>query len=113
MSGTSQSAAVVSGIVALLLQADPTLTLDTVKCRLVATANPAVNDGGEPAYSIFQQGAGLVDAYDAVYSKVTGCANQNLDIDADLAGIVHFGGRVNQDPDTGAYYLMGLDGHGR
>ena len=36
MSGTSQAAAVTSGVVALMLQDDPSLTPDTVKCRLIA-----------------------------------------------------------------------------
>ncbi len=44
MSGTSQAAAVTSGVVALMLQDDPSLTPDTVKCRLLDTARPAVND---------------------------------------------------------------------
>jgi serine protease AprX len=39
-SGTSQSAAVVSGSVALLLQAYPTLTPDQVKYALTSTADP-------------------------------------------------------------------------
>ena len=38
MSGTSQAAAVVSGVVALLLQAEPGLSPDEVKCRLMASA---------------------------------------------------------------------------
>ncbi len=38
VSGTSQAAAVVSGVAALLLQADPSLTPNDVKCRLMATA---------------------------------------------------------------------------
>ena len=33
-----------------------------------------------------------------------------LDIEADLAGTQHFGGRANQNPD-GSYYLMGMDGY--
>ena len=96
MSGTSQATAVTSGIAALMLQHDPTLTPDDVKCRLMSAANPAVNDNGNLAYSIFQQGAGLVNAYDAVYSTISGCANNGLDVDADLAGTAHFGGRANQ-----------------
>ncbi|MCP4309321.1 MAG: S8 family serine peptidase [bacterium] len=31
----------------------------------------------QPALSILQQGSGLVDAYEAVYSTVTGCAKQD------------------------------------
>jgi serine protease AprX len=66
MSGTSQAAAVTSGVVALMLQANPTLTPDTVKCRLLSSASPAVTSGGSLAYSIFQQGAGLINAVNAV-----------------------------------------------
>ncbi|MGB7738399.1 MAG: S8 family peptidase, partial [Steroidobacteraceae bacterium] len=40
MSGTSQSAAVVSGVVALMLQAQPTLTPNQVKCKLMSSARP-------------------------------------------------------------------------
>src|SRR5450631_4108238 len=42
-SGTSQSAAVVSGSVALLLQAYPTLTPDQVKFALTSSADPVTN----------------------------------------------------------------------
>jgi serine protease AprX len=38
MSGTSQAAAVVSGVAALILEANPTLTPDAVKCAVMATA---------------------------------------------------------------------------
>jgi serine protease AprX len=44
-SGTSQAAAVVSGSVALLLQAYPTLTPDQVKLALTSSADPLVNAG--------------------------------------------------------------------
>ncbi|MCP4993779.1 MAG: S8 family peptidase, partial [Gammaproteobacteria bacterium] len=99
MSGTSQSAAVVSGIVALMLEADPTLTPDDVKCRLMYTARPAVDANGDLAASIFQQGAGLVNAYDAVNSTVSGCANQGLDIanDLDPNATGHYVGSVEWD----------------
>ena len=46
MSGTSQSSAVVSGVVALMLSADPSLTPDEVKCRLLDSARPARNNDG-------------------------------------------------------------------
>ena len=47
MSGTSQSAAVVSGIVALIIGLEPGLTPDDVKCRLMSTAKPARNREGQ------------------------------------------------------------------
>ena len=81
MSGTSQAAAVTSGVVALLLQDDPSLTPDAVKCRLLASARPAVKTTGKLAYSVFQQGAGLINALDATNSSAVGCANNGLDID--------------------------------
>ena len=85
MSGTSQSAAVVSGVVALMLQAQPSLTPDQVKCRLMASARQALAANGALAYSPLQQGAGMVNAYAAVNSSASGCANRGLDITADLA----------------------------
>jgi hypothetical protein len=109
MSGTSQAAAVTSGVVALMIQANPTLTPDTVKCHLIASARAAATSTGQMAYSIFQQGSGLINAPSAVYSSAYGCANQGLNITADLAGIQHFGGPANQDA-SGNYYVMNLDG---
>ena len=70
MSGTSQATAVVSGIVALMLEQNPDLTPDQVKHRLMASARPAQNPDGTLAYSIFQQGAGLVNAFAAVYAAI-------------------------------------------
>jgi serine protease AprX len=108
MSGTSMSAAVVSGVAALMLQAQPDLTPDEVKCRLMSSAHPAVGATGNLAYSIFQQGAGEIDAYAAVLSQRTGCANLGLDIAADLAGTRHFGGPANRSA-KGSYYIMSMD----
>jgi subtilisin family serine protease len=109
MSGTSQAAAIVSGAAALMLQDDPSLTPDDVKCRLMATSRPAIDASGRLAYSVFQQGAGLIDAYAAVSSDLSGCANRGLDIAADLAGTEHYRGRANRD-DNGNYYIMADDG---
>ncbi|WP_299037838.1 S8 family serine peptidase [uncultured Pseudokineococcus sp.] len=58
--GTSQSAAVVSGAAALLLQRDPSLTPDQVKGLLVASAEPLAGDGSPV------QGAGELDVLGAV-----------------------------------------------
>ena len=109
MSGTSQSAAVVSGVVALMLQVDPTLTPDEVKFRLQASSRPAVDETGAVVISIFQQGAGLVDAWRAVFPDLTGVANRGLDLAADLDGRMHFGGRATKYA-AANYYLEGLDG---
>jgi serine protease AprX len=57
-SGTSQAAAVVSGVAARMLEADPTLTNDEVKGVLTATADPHIAGPGA--------GAGLIDAAEAV-----------------------------------------------
>src|SRR5690606_15574296 len=103
MSGTSQAAAVTSGVVALMLEANPGLTPNNVKCRLMDGARPAVKADGTLAYSVFQQGSGLVNAHDAIYSTASNCANQGLNVVADLAGLQHYGGRANRD-ENGNYY---------
>lgn len=107
MSGTSQAAAVVSGVVALMLTQEPTLTPDEVKCRLMDSAHAAFNSNDELAYSIFQQGSGLVNAAGALASTASACANQALDIAQDLNGAEHFFGPANINND-GNFYIEGL-----
>lgn len=73
--GTSQAAAIVSGVAALLFQANPALTPDQAKAILIDSAHRDL--GKQPG-----GGAGLVDAEQAV-SKATGkskksSANQGL-----------------------------------
>lgn len=107
MSGTSQAAGVVSGVAALILSQDPSLTPDEVKCRLMDGAHAAFNDKGELAYSVFQQGSGVVNAADALASTATACANQALDIAQDIEGNDHFFGPANINND-GNFYVEGL-----
>lgn len=110
LSGSSQSTAVTTGIVALMLQANPSLTPDDIKCRLIATARAATNDNGELAFSIFQQGAGLVDAMAAIESTETGCSNAGLSIANDLSGEEHFIGPTRFNEEDGHFYIPGAEG---
>src|SRR5262249_14674036 len=96
MSGTSQAAAVVSGVAALVISGNNGLTPDQVKCRIISSGKPAVDANGQLAYSVLQQGTGLVDAKAAVYGANNNCANLGLNIAADLAGTQHYMGRVTQ-----------------
>ena len=63
LSGTSTSAPVTSGAVALLLDADPRLSPDDVKVRLMRTADPL------PGASVYQEGAGLIDVDGALADR--------------------------------------------
>ncbi|MHA7816265.1 MAG: S8 family peptidase [Pseudohaliea sp.] len=92
MTGTSQAAALVSGLVALLLQVEPELTADDVKCKFLSSADPAINADGRLSYSPFAQGAGAISIQRALTLGDTGCGNRGLDLKADIAGDNHFEG---------------------
>ncbi len=109
LSGTSMAAAQVSGLAALILQQHPDLTNDEVKARLMETAALALDEGANRAvYSIWEQGAGKIQAWDAVFADVSGVANQGLDIAADLDVTetgTHFEGYTEYDQDAGLFYI--------
>lgn len=108
MAGTSQAAAVVSGISALMLSQHPELSPNQVKYRLMYTALPWIDiNSTEALYSIWQQGTGRVNAVDAVSADLIGEANAGMDINADLAGQVHYEGYSYYDETTGKYRLRG------
>lgn len=101
MTGSSQAAALVSGLVALLLQLEPELSPDQVKCMLTSTAEPAINRDGLLAYSPFAQGSGLVSVTRAITLGKRDCGNADLNIADDMAGKTHFEGpaKVSEDGD--------------
>ena len=71
-SGTSMATGVVSGTVALMLQANPGWAPDRVKFALMATARP--NASNDP----MAVGSGLIDAWAASFAAPAGTANQGL-----------------------------------
>jgi serine protease AprX len=79
--GTSMSTATVSGIVAQILQRNPSLTPDQVKYRLTDTAR-AIAESDPTA-----TGRGIVDAYAAATSASTASANQNIQPSSGLGAI--------------------------
>ncbi|WJG07935.1 S8 family peptidase [Aliiglaciecola sp. LCG003] len=112
LSGSSQSTAIMSGVVALMLQKDPSLSPDDIKCRLMYTAKVAVKEDGNLAYSVFQQGAGLVDAMSALHESAVGCGNAGMDIAQDLSGENHYVGPARRYEGDGDFYIPDAQGMG-
>ena len=73
MSGTSVSAPMVSGAIALLLQDEPNLTPDQIKYRLMATANKKW-----AGYDTNKAGAGYLDVVAAINGTTTQSANTGI-----------------------------------
>ena len=111
MAGTSQATAVVSGIAALMLDQDPTLTPDQVKYRLMRTAHVWTDpDTGDAPYSIWQQGMGRVNAYDAVMTTTQEVANYGLDLQFDITNpITGYQGFSYYDEELDAFVLYDDD----
>ena len=106
IAGTSQAAAVVSGVTALTLDQNPALTPDELKYRLMGTSLLWVDmETKDALYSMWQQGMGRVNAPDAVYTDITGVANLGMDIEADLAGKQHYEGHTYYDEELGQFVL--------
>lgn len=108
MAGTSQATAMVSGIAALILSNNSDLTPDQVKYQILHTAFPWMDvNTTEAIYSLWQQGAGRVNAPDAVFSEANGAANLGMDIQADLSGETHYEGYSFYDNTLGEFRLRG------
>jgi serine protease AprX len=122
MSGTSQSTAVASGVVALMLDQNTSLSPDQVKYRLMVSGRPALANEATPdlVYNILQQGMGRIWAPEAVFGDfpADGVANAGMDILADLnhdTGWVDANGDglmqpEELDPNEMAYHYSGRIG---
>jgi serine protease AprX len=93
-SGTSMSAAVVSGSIALMLQANPTMTPDRVKYALTSTAR------GVASTDHMAVGSGEIDTYAATFSAPPGFAN---------VGVARSSGLGSLDASRGDVSVMTAD----
>jgi serine protease AprX len=80
--GTSMATASVSGAVAQMLSADPSLTPDEVKFRLTETARPIAESDPNKA------GHGLIDAFAAATTTAQGEANQDINYTSNGLGLL-------------------------
>ena len=89
-SGTSQAAAVTSGLIALLIEHDPSLTNHDIKCLLTSSADQGLLENGQPAYSPFRQGQGYVNLNKAVTHGTVDCESslKSFSPDTQLVGKV-------------------------
>ncbi|AXI10262.1 peptidase S8 [Oceanobacillus zhaokaii] len=110
-SGTSMAGPAVSGVIALLLSADSSLTVDEVEQTLIETAIPLTNwQYSQTPNNGF--GYGLVDAKAAVASvigeegKIEGqvTTKEGSPISAEVS-VLETGRSVMTNPDTGSYTL--------
>jgi serine protease AprX len=106
-SGTSQAAAVVSGAVALLLQAYPSLTPDQVKYALTSTADPmagstaAASGAGSIDLAAAYAAAARMTGGDAAAGALSAAAAQNFPVST---------GQGSLDAARGGSYEIDADG---
>ena len=104
-SGTSQAAAVVSGVAARMLEADPTLTNDEVKGVLTATADRRLAGPGG--------GAGTVDALAATTAVTPPKKGPMPVLPVANAGLTRSTGAGTLEASRGTLHVVGdLDGDG-
>jgi subtilisin family serine protease len=111
LSGTSMAAAEISGVAALILQANPNLNNNQIKQRLMSTARTAIDTStGKLVYSPWEQGAGLLDTNASIFATSTDSANVGMNIALDLVTNTdpqtHYWGYTTWDQAAGKYQLV-------
>ena len=107
LSGTSMSSPMVTGVVALMLEADPTLTVAEIKTILKETAREDTRTGDLPETGDIRWGWGKVNALHAIY-RVLGVEGMPEELTnekvmlypnpaSDKACILAVDGKVNED----------------
>lgn len=96
LSGTSMSSPFVAGVVALMLQANPYLTVDQVRDIITETAR---NDAQTAAAGVNRFGYGKINAYQAVLKAlVTVGMEEHLEVDATRYSVF-------PNPSNGQFYV--------
>jgi len=103
ISGTSMSSPVVAGVIALILEANPTLSPEQVKDILIQTARTDNSTGVIPPEGSLRWGHGKINAYKAVQLALETTSVPTVLKDADFW-------RIYPNPTSGQLSVSGLTG---